>query len=344
MKADKSDREREVTINISGKKVIAFLIIITLWILSLWGMWYWTNKNSFSSVEAESAKLYPLINPRLRNLTQEKREKLAFSTLIPLRDKLFDTLHDRKENTAFYVEDLNSGSWLGWEEKTEVIPASLLKITIAMAVMKKLDDKDWELDDSLTVKLEYKDKSFGKLWQIPDGTTRTVDELLDEMLKRSDNTASKTLFFNLSSEEKDNVFNHIGLVNPEGSAYENMEDSFYRLTPRNLASMFRSLYNGLYLTRESSNILLEKMADTEFDNLVATSIPSEIKISHKIAAFADPNIAKYQNYHDCGIAYAPDHPYLFCLITKNMDSKEAEKTIVEMSGIIYDFFSKNHQQ
>ena len=340
MKADKSDKEREININISGIKIISFLIIITLWVLTLWGMWYWTNKNSESHVEAESAKLYPLLNPRLRNLTIEGRKKVAFSTLIPLRDNLLSFLSDNKDNAAFYIEDLNSGSWVGWEEKTEIIPASLLKIPIAMAIMKKIDDKDWKLDNTLTIKPEYKDKSFGTLWQVPDDTVNTVDKLLDEMLKNSDNTATKTLLLNLSSDEIDNVFNHIGISSPESSITDESTEAQYKLTPRNLATLFRSLYNGLYLTRKSSNHILEKLTQTEFDNLINTKIPREIKVSHKMGAFNDPNTDKYKNYHDCGITYSPDHPYLFCFITKNLGADEAEKSIVGMSGIVYEYFSK----
>ena len=339
MKADKLDREREIAINISGKKLIAFLIIITLWALSLWGMWIYANKKLVNNEASQAEKLYPFINPRLRSLAQEERTSSAFVTLIPLRDKLFDFLADKKDNTAFYVEDLNTGAWVGWQEKENFIGASLLKISIAIGVMKKIDDGDWTLDTTFPIKAEYKNKGFGNLWQVNDGALLSVRKLLDEMLKNSDNTASITLYSNMTPEERDNVYYHIGLTNPEMENLNNQSFDIYKITPRNLATMFRALYDATYLTRASSNYILETLTQTGFDKLIPKNIPSEIKVSHKIAAFSDETLQQYRNYHDCGIAFVPNHPYLYCLITQDLDSDTAQDIIVGMGDRIFSYFS-----
>lgn len=337
----KNQQKVKISIKIGSKKSLVIMGLITLWLLTLLTVWFYSGKIGNGS-ELLAARRFPLLNPRLRNLSQEERSSKAFTTLVPLRDKLNSFLGDDARNSAFYVEDLNTGAWTGIKEKEEFIPASLLKVPVAIGVMKKIDNGDWSMDKKFPIEEKYKDKNFGDLWKSESGTELTVDELLKQMLQKSDNTASNILFFNLSPEDRDEVYYHIGVSNPE-AANDNSagQVSFKNLTPRNLATFFRALYNATYLTRESSNYLLELLTKTEFDQDISGGIPANIKIAHKMAAFYDESLQKTQNYHDCGITLYPGHPYLYCLLTKDLKPDLAQKIINGMSGIVYQYFEEN---
>lgn len=332
----KKEREQEIQINVTSWKLLASLVILLLWILSLGITWFW----SAGETKSKADKLYPLINPRLRNLSQEERASKAFVTLVPLRDELFTFLGDEKNDVAFYVEDLNTGAWSGWQERTNFIPASLVKVPISIGVMKKIDQNQWALDTELNIKPEYKNKHFGTLWKEEDNNPIAVRELLEQMLSYSDNTATNVLFNNLSREEREAVYYHIGISNIEANTDNKSELLFNDLTPRNLASMFRALYNATYLTRESSNYLLQILTDTKFDSLIPTKIPPGILVAHKMASLNDTSLSQLKVYHDCGIVFYPGHPYLFCVLTRNQEKDSSIKVITGAGGIIYDYFKK----
>ncbi|MDO8515754.1 MAG: serine hydrolase [bacterium] len=325
------------------KKLLIAACFIVLWGASVWVAWQ-EGVNSVSQEELSFTwGAYPLLNPRLQRLDKDSREeRLAktFVTLIPLRDKIFEYLGDKKENIAFYVEDLNTGAWMGWQERTEFIPASLLKIPVAIGIMKKVDEGAWTLETAFNMDSRYKDKSFGSLWQVPDGTPLSIDRLLKEMLQYSDNTAANILMDQLTVKERDDIYYYIGLENPEAPLEQAANRPLFRkMTPRNLVTIFRALYNATYLTRQSSQYLATILTETKFDKTLPSEIPPDVKVAHKIANFfvRDPNQPK--NFHDCGIVYVPEHPYLFCFMTKEMSVDEAMSAIVGIGNITYRHFT-----
>lgn len=332
-------KEKEASSHKKSKELEKYAFIFLLWAISLAGVWMLACKNYQKQAETKEEKLYPLLNPRLRNFSREERNLRAFPTLIPLREKLFAYLGDRKSNVAFYVEDLNSGAWSGYRERDEFYPASLLKVPVAIGVMKKIDNGDWSLKKTIALRAEYRDKRFGKLWKEEEGKEIEIETLLEQMLGESDNTATNMLFKNLTTNERDEVYYHIGISNPEMIEKESGEIIFKKITARNLATFFRALYNATYLTRESSNYLLELLAGTKRDILFSTQIPDSVKVSHKSAVFTDnPDLPK--NFHDCGITFFSDHPYLYCLMTENFNDPEAQEIITGMRNEVNKYFKK----
>jgi len=270
---------------------------------------------------------------------EDRRAKL-FTNLVPLKDEILETYQAEKENFAFYVEDLNSGSWTGWQEKEPYITASLLKVPIAIATMKKIDRGDWALDTSLELEEPHKDKGFGDLWKEPAGSTFTVEYLLAEMLQNSDNTSFRILTSKLGNEELTNLNYHIGVSDSEIKIETLLTgEKVGKLSAKELASTFRALYNATYLTRKSSNYILDLLTRTKFRDNISSEIPADVEVAHKIAAFdsKDPNRPK--NYHDCGISYVPQYPYLYCVMTQNYGAEKSKEIITGIGGINYLFFN-----
>lgn len=336
----KDKQVKKTHIKISAKKLI--LIIALIWLSSIFGTWYFTKKLSANN---KNGSEFSLLNPRLKTLgldTREERSAKLFATLIPLKDQLLSYLGEKKENTAFYVEDLNTGSWTGWKERDPFIAASLLKVPASIAVMKKIDSGEWTLDTTFSLEEKNKDNKFGELWKMETGTKLTVKQLLEEMLQNSDNTAVFTFLDQLTAEELDNVYYHIGATNPD-KTIEMLGDDLQisKLSAKDLASTFRALYNATYLTRKSSNYILDLLTKTRFDEVVPINIPKDVPVAHKIANFFNKDPNRPKEYHDCGIVYYPDHPYLFCTMTDGYDAAASEKIIVDMGNKTYEYFEKN---
>ncbi|MBI3638289.1 serine hydrolase [Candidatus Wolfebacteria bacterium] len=332
------------TIRITKPMMIAGLVILILWGASLYGAWFLAKNNFWETKSPNNENSYKFLNPRLQYLTYsttEERRAKTLITLFPLKKDFFEYLKEAKEKIAFYIEDLNTGAWIGWQERDEFIPASLLKVPLAMGVMKKIDSGQWSLGTTFEMNARYKDKSFGTLWQTENGAPLTVENLIKEMLQYSDNTAANIFFDKLTSEERDNIYYHIGIINPEAPFDQaSNRPLFKKLSPKDLATIFRALYNATYLTRNSSNYLLEILTQTKFDKIIANDIPKDIPIAHKIANFFTKDPKQPKNFHDCGIVFLPEHPYLYCVMTKDFNAEEAKQFIVDMGNKTYEYFNK----
>lgn len=332
------------TIRITKSIIVAGLVILILWGSSLYGMWFLVKNNLLKTNSSNNANSYQFLNPRLRDLTYstiEERRAKTLITLFPLKKKILEYLGEMEEKTAFYVEDLNTGAWIGWQERDEFIPASLLKVPLAIGVMKKIDSGQWSLNTTFEMDARYKDKSFGSLWQVENGTPLTVDRLIKEMFQYSDNTAANIFFDKLTSEERDNIYYHIGIINPE-APFEQASNRplFKKLSPKDLVTVFRALYNATYLTRNSSNYLLEILTQTKFDKIIASDIPEDVPVAHKIANFFTKDPKQPKNFHDCGIVFLPEHPYLYCAMTKDLNAEEAKQFIIDIGNKTYGYFNK----
>lgn len=319
------------------------ILLILVWSLTLCLTWL-ISSHILQSKESTNLRAYHLLNPRLQEIAEDQEEAYRATVLVnlqPLREELIAYLGDRKDNAAFFVESLNTGARAMWQEREQFIPASLLKVPLAIAVMKKVESKQWDLDaTTFAIEERYKDRYFGSLWQAPNGTAFTVRHLLEEMLQYSDNTATNTLYNNIEPGIRDDIYYHIGLVNPEAPFEVAANRPLFRtLTARDLVTFFRALYNSTYITRASSEHILSVLTETKFDKVVSTEIPETITVAHKVANFftKDPNRPK--NYHDCGIVYYPERPYLFCYMTRNLAAEDAQELIVEMGARTYRFFA-----
>ncbi len=250
---------------------------------------------------------------------------------VPLKEKIVNKIkkYGDSKNVGIYIQDSTSGSWLGINEDNTFVPASLLKVPIAMATYKRFEAVEINLDDQLIVREEDIDKQAG----VPDryiiGNSYKVRELLEWMLKISDNTAKNILKRNLSPEELNSVFTHVGIPNP----YTEISDN-QNVTPRQYERIFKSLYFSTYLKPENSQVLLNMMTDTRVEGLLSAKLPWEIQVSHKYGERPDA-------LHDCGIIYNKDKPYFICAMTANIEMEKARDLISDISLDVYNYFNNN---
>ena len=341
MKKEANNNQRQIVIKIPVKKILLVLLALAVWGGSLWAAWQIAARKIRSEPLSFEWAAYPLLNSRLQRFADEPREeRLAktFASLSPLRESLIDYLSQNEQKAAFYIEDLNTGAWAGWNEKEDFLPLSLLKVPVAMGIMKKIDRGEWTLDKTFPLEVKYKTEDFGTLWKEPDNSLVSLKRLIEEMLENSDNTAANLLFDKLTNQERADIYDHIGIANPEEEfQFDPAAPRFKKIKPKDLANIFRALYNATYLTRPSSSFILETLTKTKFDK-TAMELPGDVKYAHKIANYLDPAQKELESFHDCGIVYYPQHPYLTCIMTQSSDIDKSIMTITEMNKKIYQFF------
>ncbi|MBI4092419.1 MAG: serine hydrolase [Candidatus Kerfeldbacteria bacterium] len=285
-----------------------------------------------------SQSQYSLLNPSAALI--EKKDLLV--NFQSLRDRLTEKYERRDDYlVSLYFEYLPTGANVSINKDEKIWPASLIKIPVAMAAMKKVDTNAWKLDNQLVILDDDKDSEFGELYKQPTGTTMTIEEFLRESLVNSDNTAHFVLLRNLDGSELEDVYTHLGMDDiidalkqtPKGAEADN------RITAKRYSIFFRSLYNATYLTPEYSNVFLNILKDASREDLSA-GLPSDVVFVHKTGIRIDERV-----WADSGIVYLPGRPYMLTvMIQQKGDAADGQAAVnrlfTDIAKEIYEYVAQ----
>jgi beta-lactamase class A len=304
----------------TGKKKFPVLLILIFLLAAsnLATIFYLVAKKPTSAGELAR---YPFLSP-----TREFYDKDDLIVNIqPLRDE-FNAI-GRNPNISIYFELLNTGANIATNKDLAIWPASLMKIPIAMAVMKKVEKGQWRLDNELILYDEDKDDKFGQLYKEPAGKRFTIESLPNEMLVNSDNTARTIFMRNLDKEEIDEVLLHLGI--------DDIFNTDNQVTGKKYSIFWRALFTASYLEPEHSQKLIDLMTLSPAKSYLAGGIADGVKFSHKIGVVYKENI-----YADSGIVYVPNRPYILTVMIQNIEEKEVEKIFHDISAKAYQYVSQ----
>jgi beta-lactamase class A len=272
--------------------------------------------------EVHSKNPYPLLDPGATTVSTQD----LLVRFQPLRQALLNQFTEHEDfYVGLYFEYLPTGANIVVNNDRAMWPASLIKIPVAMAVMKKVERGEWKLDNQLVILDEDKDASFGDLYKEPSGTTLTIREFLHATLVDSDNTAHFVLLRNLDTDELEDVFIHLGLETvledlkkkPEAESEDN------RMTAKTYSVFFRSLYNATYLSIENSQLFLQFLTEgpKEYGR---SGIPADIVFAHKTGIRSEDRV-----WADAGVVYLDRRPYLLTIMLeqKNKDQEINDEQI-----------------
>lgn len=264
-----------------------------------------------------------------------------FTSFKKLEYKIKDIIKDEQrlehaENVSVYFRDMNTGAWIGIEEKEPFSPASLLKVPMMIAYY-KVAEKDPTL---LTKLVEYHAEDYASVdltqnivptETLVENNKYRIEDLISRMIISSDNSSQFLLLDQMPESAFDTVYVDLGIAIPGVRGSEDF------MTVKEYASFFRILYNATYLTRDSSERALQLLSKVEYDKGLKAGVPSNIAVSHKFGerGFINGDLKDIRQLHDCGIIYYPERPYLLCVMTRGSDLDSLSKTIKRISRTVY---------
>lgn len=322
-------------------KAIIFFLILLLFISSVVNIYqmrvntelYMQNKFlEKCNIETISSE-YELLSPDITWLSANaflEKQKYLIIDYAPLKKDLVILLDRAEGNYSLYFEDLTTGAWIGINEREKFVPLSLLKVPTLIATLKEIELGRVLFNDTVILNIEDIDARSGDLWEKGSGYNLTVKDLMEEMIKHSDNTALLTLNRRVITDET--FFeSRVAMGLPIPTLDEPL------LTPKEYSNMLRGLYLSSYLRRPFSELALTLMLETDFNSQIPAGLPSDIRVAHKVGFYDFVG-----SYHDCGIVYALNNPYILCIMSKDTTSKEADKTMSQASRIVYEFISSRN--
>ena len=268
-----------------------------------------------------------------------------FTELKPFKGKLQSLIDEAKsqnqaEFVSVYFRDLNNGPWFGINERENFNPGSLLKVPVMMAYLKLWEADPGILRKQLTVTPEdfklQNDFLLPKEEMLEIGKTYTVQDLISRMIIYSDNISTQILIKNIDSSLIEKLYTDFGID------LQQVYQGPPQVTVKGYAGYFRVLFNASYLGRDASELALEILSRSNFQDGLVAGVPQGTTIAHKYGekVYGD-NLFQL---HDCGIVYYPKHPYLLCVMTRGQNVDKLAQVVRNISTTVYNDINAQLQQ
>ena len=174
------------------------------------------------------------------------------------------------------------------------------------------------------------------------GKEYTLEQVAESMILYSDNVAFNILSKKVPSSYVNDVFSSIGVTFSQSSGD-------LTLSVKDYASFFRVLFNASYLTRKDSEKALDLLARADYKDGLVAGVPKGVVVAHKFGerSFKDSTLGQNviigeKQFHDCGIIYYPERPYILCVMTRGFDMREQQKSIKDISTFFYNKINDLH--
>jgi len=227
-----------------------------------------------------------------------------------------------------YFIDLRDGKWSDVNENERYYPSSLGKIPIMIAYYEQAEN----YPGILTKEINYtggpdlnQTQDIKPAAAVVAGQTYTVEQLIEYMIKYSDNNAAMLLYNTIDHHALDNIYHELNIPTTAGVNIDNLDS----VNPGQVSELFRILYNATYISRDYSEQALKLMSESSFTQGLVAGVPQTILISHKfgLVGIASGNITIEHELHDCGIVYATD-PYVLCVMIRGSSSLDTMESVI----------------
>jgi beta-lactamase class A len=237
---------------------------------------------------------------------------------------------------SYYIEDLQTGRTIAWNENQPLPAASVIKLPIAVSVFEQELAGNLDLDAEVVLKATDKADGSGVLKRTRSGTRLTVENLLELMLQRSDNTATNILTDMLGLEEINGSCSRQGLTATcmpryimDLAARDNKIENYTSAV--DMGRLLKSLYAQQILDPPTSAQLIEILKGQHVRDRLPRYLPPGVVVAHKTGLMKDA-------CHDVGILYGRNHDYVIAVLTSEFGSTtQAKQAIGQIGRAVYRY-------
>ncbi len=229
---------------------------------------------------------------------------------------VLDYLGSKVSRMGIVYYDLETGKGFFINQDTQFRSASTAKLFVNMALYDRVDKGEVSLDQRIYYQSSDYEGGTGVIQGMDRSKGFTLATLADYAMKYSDNIA----------------FNMIRRFLGRDESFEYYESVIGHDTNRKMTSMGAAdgydLMKLLY-TSDSENFkhMLEVLKETVFSSMLPKYLPEDVAVAHKIGFYAG-------YYHDVGIVYDKDGPYILAVFSGGLSSPE--ETIAQVSRLVFE--------
>lgn len=237
----------------------------------------------------------------------------------------------RAARVSVYYRDLIDGPWFGIHEDAPYNPASMMKLPVMIAWLKRAERDRRVLGRTFTFdEAEYPGRAQATRPRktLRQGESYTVEELLRFMLSFSDNRATWLLYRDLRQEEIGDVLDEMDVSN-DASSGEN------QVSAHGYSGFFRILFNASYLGREMSEYALRLLTAEDFPQGIQAGVPRGVTVAAKFGEYLPEGPGGEVQLHEFAIVYHPRGPYILGIMTIGRDWAAQAGVIRDVSSAVY---------
>jgi beta-lactamase class A len=231
-------------------------------------------------------------------------------------------------NASVYLRDFKKGNWMSFHGKVPFHPGSLIKVPILISYLKFEEHRPGILNAPVTFEAgQYIPSQSYNSKQIEVGKTYTIKELLEYMIKYSDNNATFLLKKNLDVAQFKKTYDNVGLPVP------NIMDVNYSLSAEDFSVFLKVLFNAGYLSIPNSEYAIKLLTECDFKEGFLKGLPAGTPVAHKFGEWGDGGVQ--HEIHESGIIYLDGEAYILTVMTSGKNIQDLSKTIQEITQVFY---------
>ena len=275
---------------------------------------------------------------QLQRLRQERleleRKRAAWSGL---KQEVWREVRQFPGESGIWIEDLDTG-WTTTHQPGRLFPAaSVVKVPIMAACFQAAQKSRLRLEEPVILHGFDKVYGSGQLKAAPNGSSYTVEQLIELMITKSDNTAANLLIKKLGFDALNESFRSMGLTQTQLS--RKMMDFSQRkhgvenyTTAQDIALALRKLYRRQLISPEVSDRCLELLKKQAINDRIPALLPPGTVVAHKTGL--EKGVC-----HDSGIVFTPDGNYLVCVLTSSRmkTAKRAKQFIAQIAYRVHEY-------
>jgi beta-lactamase class A len=289
---------------------------------------------------------YEFINPLLLCNISNQNPILEDKSLEEKVQKILDAHKSSGEisKASVYFIDPTSGMWATNYGNATFFPSSLGKIPIMITFYLQAESNPAILEKQVLFPAGSPDLNDSQdilpEKAILQGHVYTIKQLIEYMIKYSDNNATWLLGTQIDKALLDKVYGDLGIPENDSPNLQNLDF----ITTHQVATLFRVLYNATYLSRTDSANALSLLSQSSFTQGIVAGVASSTVVSHKLGlvGIAPNNITTEHELHDCGVVYGKD-AYVLCVMTRGTAPLSTLESIIsQVSASVFTDVQARH--
>lgn len=288
------------------------------------------NASHVAPYDIVKLKDYSLIQP------------FAFGEMVQESNQMSDIKHDLSilvdslkssgcvTDLSLHLINLENSTWTGIEPDGRYHPASLMKVPLMLAILRKVQTSPKMLDEKMTyarppgVNIQ---PQFYPTESIEDGKAYSLHELLYFMAANSDNEATYALASRFDEGEVMKIFKDLNLPQPVP------DDLQFTLSAKEYSRIVYAIFNASFLSPEFSEYAAELLSNCAFKDGFSKGFPPGTKVWHKFGEWR--HVGNEYELHESGVVYLADKPYLLTVFSKGKDTPKLASAIQAVANRVY---------
>ncbi|MED4907495.1 class A beta-lactamase-related serine hydrolase [Brevibacillus centrosporus] len=248
---------------------------------------------------------------------------------------------------GIYLEDLQTGETLAFNEHKRFYAASVIKVPIMTAVFAEAYAGNIALEQKIKLRQEDLVGGAGVLQHMTPGTELTVQDIVTLMIIQSDNTATNILIDLVGTESIRAAMQKTGMTNSQ--FYNKLMvvpaelEGYNELTAADMGSHFRYLATGKVISYDSCLKMMAILKQQQHRDRIPFHFPDpdgdvigmlpKWELANKIGSVTHIT-------HDTGVLFVGPHAVTICALNKGLEQIPAAQTIAEIGRLVYNLYQR----